>query len=123
MKRIMCKSKIHRATVTDSNLAYEGSVSIDGALLDAADIQEYEQVHVVNIANGARFETYAMRAPPSSGDVVVNGAAARLVQPGDAVIIFSYASYDEAELESFAPTFIFVDAENRIASRAARRTA
>jgi aspartate 1-decarboxylase len=123
MKRIMCKSKIHRATVTDSNLAYEGSVSIDGALLDAADIQEYEQVHVVNIANGARFETYAMRASANSGDVVVNGAAARLVQPGDAVIIFSYASYDEAELESFAPTFIFVDAENRIASRAARRTA
>ena len=123
MKRIMCKSKIHRATVTDSNLAYEGSVSIDGALLDAADIQEYEQVHVVNIANGARFETYAMRASANSGDVVVNGAAARLVQPGDAVIIFSYASYDEAELEFFAPTFIFVDAENRIASRAARRTA
>ena len=123
MKRIMCKSKIHRATVTDSNLAYEGSVSIDGALLDAADIHEYEQVHVVNIANGARFETYAMRAPTNSGDVVVNGAAARLVQPGDAVIIFSYASYDEAELEFFAPTFIFVDAENRIASRAARRTA
>lgn len=123
MKRTMCKSKIHRATVTDSNLAYEGSVSIDGALLDAADIREYEQVHVVNIANGARFETYAMRAPANTGDVVVNGAAARLVQPGDAVIIFSYASYDEAELESFAPTFVFVDAENRIASRAARRTA
>jgi aspartate 1-decarboxylase len=121
MKRTMCKSKIHRATVTDANLAYEGSVSIDGALLDAADIREYEQVHVVNIANGARFETYAMRAPANSGDVVVNGAAARLVQPGDAVIIFSYASYDEAELEAFAPTFIFVDAENRIA-RAARRT-
>lgn len=123
MKRTMCKSKIHRATVTDSNLAYEGSVSIDGALLDAADIREYEQVHVVNIANGARFETYAMRAPANTGDVVVNGAAARLVQPGDAVIIFSYASYDEAELASFAPTFIFVDAENRIAARAARRTA
>lgn len=123
MKRIMCKSKIHRATVTDSNLAYEGSVSIDAALLDAADIREYEQVHVVNIANGARFETYAIRAPASSGDVIVNGAAARLVQPGDAVIIFSYASYDEAELDSFAPTFVFVDAENRIASRAARRTA
>jgi aspartate 1-decarboxylase len=123
MKRTMCKSKIHRATVTDSNLAYEGSVSIDGALLDAADIREYEQVHVVNIANGARFETYAMRAPANTGDVVVNGAAARLVQPGDAVIIFSYASYDEAELESFAPTFIFVDADNRIAAHAAHRTA
>ncbi|MBR9988384.1 MAG: aspartate 1-decarboxylase [Gemmatimonadetes bacterium] len=123
MKRIMCKSKIHRATVTDSNLNYEGSITIDSTLLDAADIREYEQVHVVNIANGARFETYAMRAPANSRDVVINGAAARLVQPGDAVIIFSYASYDESELEVFEPIFIFVDAENRIASRAARRTA
>ena len=123
MKRIMCKSKIHRATVTDSNLNYEGSITIDGALLDAADILAYEQVHVVNIANGARFETYAIRAPDNGGDIVINGAAARLVQPGDAVIIFSYASYDASELESFEPVFIFVDAENRIATSAARRTA
>jgi aspartate 1-decarboxylase len=123
MKRIMCKSKIHRATVTDSNLNYEGSITIDGALLDAADIRAYEQVHVVNIANGARFETYAIRAGAGSGDVVINGAAARLVQPGDAVIIFSYATYEEAELESFEPIFVFVDADNRIAPRAARRTA
>lgn len=123
MKRMMCKSKIHRATVTDSNLNYEGSVTIDGALLDAADIREYEQVHVVNVANGARFETYAMRGSVNSGDIVVNGAAARLVQPGDAVIIFSYASYEERELEKYEPTFIFVDADNRIASSAARRTA
>ncbi|HEX6133680.1 MAG TPA: aspartate 1-decarboxylase [Longimicrobiales bacterium] len=123
MKRTMCKSKIHRATVTDANLNYEGSITIDGALLDAADILEYEQVHVVNIANGARFETYAIRAPENRGDVVINGAAARLVQPGDAVIIFSYGSYDEEELEEFAPTFVFVDAENRIAPRATRRTA
>lgn len=123
MKRIMCKSKIHRATVTDSNLNYEGSITIDAALLDAADIREYEQVHVVNIANGARFETYAIRAPANGGDIVINGAAARLVQPGDAVIIFSYASYEERELENYEPTFIFVDAENRIATSAARRTA
>jgi aspartate 1-decarboxylase len=123
MKRIRCKSKIHRATVTDSNLNYEGSITIDGALLDAADIRAYEQVHVVNIANGARFETYAIRAAAGSGDVVINGAAARLVQPGDAVIIFSYATYEEAELESFEPIFVFVDADNRIAPRAARRTA
>jgi aspartate 1-decarboxylase len=123
MKRIMCKSKIHRATVTDANLNYEGSVTIDGVLLDAADIREYEQVHVVNIANGARFETYAMRGPANAGGVVINGAAARLVQPGDAVIIFSYASYEESDLEGWEPTFIFVDAENRIAPRAARRTA
>jgi aspartate 1-decarboxylase len=123
MKRIMCKSKIHRARVTDANLDYEGSVTIDGLLLDAADIREYEQVHVVNIANGARFETYAMRGADGSGDVVVNGAAARLVQPGDKVIIFSYASYDEAELETFAPVFVFVDDANRIEPRATRRTA
>jgi aspartate 1-decarboxylase len=123
MKRILCKSKIHRATVTDANLNYEGSITVDGALLDAADILEYEQVHVVNIANGARFETYAMRGRDGSGDVVVNGAAARLVQPGDAVIIFSYASYDAAELEGFSPTFLFVDDDNRIRPSAARRSA
>lgn len=123
MKRTMCKSKIHRATVTDANLNYEGSITIDGALLDAADIREYEQVQVVNVANGARFETYAIRGADNGGGVVVNGAAARLVQPGDAVIVFSYGSYEEAELEDFQPVFIFVDAENRIASRAARRTA
>ncbi|HEX6306692.1 MAG TPA: aspartate 1-decarboxylase [Longimicrobiales bacterium] len=123
MKRTMCKSKIHRATVTDANLNYEGSITIDGALLDAADILEYEQVHVVNVANGARFETYAMRAAENSGDVVINGAAARLVQPGDAVIIFSYGSYAGEELEEFTPRFVFVDADNRIAPRAARRTA
>jgi aspartate 1-decarboxylase len=123
MKRIMCKSKIHRATVTDANLNYEGSITVDGALLDAADILEYEQVHVVNVANGARFETYAIRGADNSGDIVVNGAAARLVQPGDAVIIFSYGSFEADELDGFAPVFIFVDADNRIASRAARRTA
>jgi aspartate 1-decarboxylase len=123
MKRIMCKSKIHRATVTDANLNYEGSITVDGSLLDAADIREYEQVHVVNVANGARFETYAMRGADNTGDIVVNGAAARLVQPGDAIIIFSYASFSEEELSDFAPTFIFVDDENRIARRAARRSA
>jgi aspartate 1-decarboxylase len=123
MKRILCKSKIHRATVTDANLNYEGSITVDGLLLDAADILEYEQVHVVNIANGARFETYTMRGVEGSGDVVINGAAARLVQPGDTVIIFSYASYEAAELEDFAPTFVFVDADNRIKPSAARRTA
>jgi aspartate 1-decarboxylase len=123
MKRTMCKSKIHRATVTDANLSYEGSITVDGTLLDAADILEYEQVHVVNVANGARFETYAMRGEDGSGAVVVNGAAARLVQPGDSVIIFSYASYVEEELETFQPTFIFVDGQNRIVPLATRRTA
>jgi aspartate 1-decarboxylase len=93
------------------------------ALLDAADIREYEQVHVVNIANGARFETYAMRGAAGGGDVVINGAAARLVQPGDLVIIFSYAEYEANELASFEPTFVFVDAANRISPSAARRSA
>jgi aspartate 1-decarboxylase len=123
MKRTMCKSKIHRATVTDANLNYEGSITVDGTLLDAADILEYEQVHVVNVANGARFETYAMRGEDGGGAVVVNGAAARLVQAGDSVIIFSYASYVEEELETFQPTFIFVDGQNRIVPLATRRTA
>jgi aspartate 1-decarboxylase len=123
MKRIMCKSKIHRATVTDSNLEYEGSVTIDADLLAAADIREYEQVHVVNIANGARFETYAMRGAPGGGDIVINGAAARLVQPGDLVIIFSYAEYGEHELDNFAPTFVFLDEHNRRTPSAARRSA
>jgi aspartate 1-decarboxylase len=123
MKRIMCKSKIHRATVTDANLNYEGSITVDGTLLAAADILEYEQVHVVNVANGARFETYAMRGADGSGDVIINGAAARLVQPGDSVIIFSYGSFAAEELESFQPTFVFVDEDNRIKPLAARRTA
>jgi aspartate 1-decarboxylase len=123
MKRLMCKSKIHRATVTNANLNYQGSITIDSTLLDAADILEYEQVHVVNIANGARFETYAIRGEPGSGDMVLNGAAARLVQPGDTVIILSYGSYDESELQDFEPVFIFVDGQNRISPHGAIRTA
>jgi aspartate 1-decarboxylase len=123
MKRILCKSKIHRATVTDSDLNYEGSITVDAALLDAADIREYEQVHVVNVSNGARFETYAMRGRAGSGDVIVNGAAARLVQRGDPVIIFSYAHYEEAELAGFQPRFIFVNEANRIVDRVGRRIA
>jgi aspartate 1-decarboxylase len=123
MKRIMCKSKIHRAAVTDANLGYEGSITVDGTLLDAADIHEYEQVHVVNVNNGARFETYAIRGADRSGAVVVNGAAARLVQPGDTVIILSYGSFAEGELEGFQPSFVFVDEKNRIKPLAAPRTA
>ena len=114
MRRIMCKSKIHRATVTDADLAYEGSITLDPVLMEAADLLPYEQVHVVDIDNGARFETYVIEGDSGSGDVVLNGAAARLVQPGDKVIIMSYASYDEAELEAFEPRVIFVDGENRI---------
>lgn len=114
MKRILCKSKIHRATVTGADLQYEGSISIDADLLAAADIHEYEQVHVVNVNNGERFITYAMRADAGSGQIVVNGAGARLVQPGDLIIVFTYAEYAGEELAAFAPRFVFVDERNRV---------
>ena len=114
MRRTMCKSKIHRATVIDANLDYEGSITLDPVLMEAADLLPFEQVHVVNIANGARFETYTIVGKRGSGDVTLNGAAARLVQPGDKVIIISYGAYDEAELETFQPKLVFVDGENRI---------
>ena len=113
MRRILCKSKIHRATVTDADLNYEGSITIDPALLDAAGIREYEQVQVVNINNGARFETYAIAGRRGSGDIVVNGAAARLVQKGDLVIVMSFAMFEDAELGAFEPRVIFVDEKNR----------
>jgi aspartate 1-decarboxylase len=113
MRRIMCKSKIHRATITDADLNYEGSITIDPDLLDAADIREYEQVQVVNINNGARFETYAIPGARGSGDMIVNGAAARLVQKGDLAIVMSFAMYDAAELDRFEPRVILVDAGNR----------
>jgi aspartate 1-decarboxylase len=122
MKRTMCKSKIHRATVTDANLNYAGSITVDPLLLDAADILEYEHVHVVDINNGARFETYAIRGEEGSGQVILNGAAARLVQPGDLVIIISYANYEAAELADFEPRLVFVDGNNRIADIGGRRT-
>lgn len=118
MQRTMCKSKIHRATVTDADLNYQGSITVDTLLLEAADIREYEQVQVVNVNNGARFETYAIAGARGSGAVVLNGAAARLVHPGDKVIIISYAAYDEVELATFAPRLVFVDEANRIASPA-----
>ncbi len=114
MHRVMCKSKIHRATVTDANLEYEGSITLDDELMRAADLREFERVQVVNVNNGARFETYAMRGDPGSGEVVLNGAAARLAQPGDRVIIISYASYSEEELTDFEPRLVFVDGSNRI---------
>jgi len=113
MRRTLCKSKIHRAVVTDADLNYEGSITIDPDLLDAADIRDYEQVHVVNVNNGARFETYAIPGRRGSGDIVVNGAAARLVQKGDLAIIMSFASYDESELKAFEPRVVFVDERNR----------
>ena len=123
MRRTLCKSKIHRATVTDANLSYEGSITIDPVLLEAADIREYEQVHVVNVTNGARFVTYAILGTADSGDMIVNGAAARLVQPGDTIIVFSYAEYEEAELAEFQPLLVFVDGQNRIQQISRRRIA
>src|SRR5919199_3152572 len=106
MRRTMLKSKIHRATITGSDLHYVGSITIDPDLLDAADIREHEQVHVVDVDNGARFETYAIAGERGSGQLQVNGAAARLVQPGDTVIVISYAEYDEAELEAYEPRVV-----------------
>ena len=114
MLRSMCKSKIHRATVTDANLNYVGSITIDADLITAADLMEYEQVHVVNVNNGARFETYVIAGEAGSGVVCLNGAAARLAQPGDKVIIISYAQYSEVELQEYRPVMIFVDEANRI---------
>ena len=113
MKRTMMKSKIHRATVTGAHLDYIGSITLDEELMALADILPYEQVHVLDIDNGARFETYAIPGPRGSGDVVLNGAAARLVQPGDKVIVITYAEYAEDELAGYAPRVVHVDETNR----------
>ncbi len=119
MRRRMMKSKIHRATVTDANLAYVGSISLDPELMALADILEYEQVTVLDIDNGARFETYAIVGGP--GEVCLNGAAARLVQRGDKVIVITYAEYDVAELVGFEPTVVHVDASNAAVEVSAAR--
>ncbi len=111
MRRRMMKSKIHRATVTDANLHYVGSITLDTDLMARGDIREHEQVHVLDIDNGARFETYAI--PGGPGEVCLNGAAARLVQPGDRVIVITYADYEDAELEDFTPAVVHVDEANR----------
>jgi aspartate 1-decarboxylase len=110
----MLKSKIHRATVTDCDLHYVGSITIDATLLEAADIKEFEQVAVVDIDNGARFETYTIPGEPGSGDMKLNGAAARLVHRGDTIIVISYASYDREELEDHRPRVVHVGVRNEI---------
>jgi aspartate 1-decarboxylase len=113
--RTMLKSKIHRATVTGSDLHYVGSITIDADLLDAADILEHEQVHVVDVDNGRRFETYTIAGERGSGTVQVNGAAARLVHHGDTIIVISYAQYDHTELRSYEPVVVHVEAgTNRV---------
>ncbi|HRW38883.1 MAG TPA: aspartate 1-decarboxylase [Aquihabitans sp.] len=118
MQRRMMKSKVHRATVTDANLHYVGSVTIDRDLMDAADLLEHEQVAIVDIDNGARLETYVIAGVRGSGDLCLNGAAARLVAPGDRVIVISYADYDEAELAHYEPQVVHVDTANRIVDEA-----
>lgn len=114
MLRTMCKSKIHRATVTDANLNYVGSITIDAELMEKADIFPYEKVQVVNNNNGARLETYVIAGERGKGDICLNGAAARLVHPGDTVIIISYAQYSREELANFQPKIVFVDEANRV---------
>ncbi|MFY9139459.1 MAG: aspartate 1-decarboxylase [Thermacetogeniaceae bacterium] len=114
MYRCMLKSKIHRAVLTDANLNYVGSITIDRDLLEAADILPYEKVQVVNNNNGARFETYVIEGEPGSGQVCLNGAAARLGQPGDILIILSYVQVEEEKAREHKPRVVFVDEKNRI---------
>ncbi|MGG3840208.1 aspartate 1-decarboxylase [Paenibacillus thiaminolyticus] len=113
MFREMMKSKIHRATVTEANLNYVGSITIDEHLMELADIWANEKVQIVNNYNGARLETYVIPGPRHSGVICLNGAAARLVQPGDNVIIISYASMTDEEARSYSPKIVFVDGENK----------
>jgi len=110
----MCKGKVHRATVTQADLNYVGSITIDQNLLEASDIYPYEKVQVVNVSNGSRLETYAIAGARGSGVICLNGAAARLNAPGDIVIIISYGLYDEQEIRALEPRIVFVDEQNRI---------
>ena len=114
MQRIMCKSKVHRATVTEANVDYVGSITLDTKLMRAADILPYEQVQVLNITNGSRLTTYAIEGRAGSGTVCMNGAAALLTAPGDIIIVMAFAAVEERELKSFKPRLVFVDSRNRI---------
>jgi len=114
MQRLMLKSKLHRVTVTHAELHYEGSCAIDENLLEAADIKEYQQIDIYNVNNGERFTTYAIRAERGSGTISVNGAAARKAATGDLLIIASYVTMNEIELQNFEPDLVYVDARNRI---------
>ena len=114
MQITLLKSKLHHATVTHAELEYEGSCAIDGALLAAANIQEYEQIQIYNLANGERFTTYAIRAEDGSGIISVNGAAAHKANPGDRIIICTYAGLSQQEATVFKPTLVYLDADNQI---------
>ncbi|MHC1726433.1 MAG: aspartate 1-decarboxylase [Syntrophobacteraceae bacterium] len=113
MQRSMLKSKIHRVRITDSNLNYEGSLTIDADLMQAADILTHEQIKVYNVNNGARFDTYAIAGPAGNGDICLNGAAARMGAAGDLIIIATYANYNEAEVAVHEPKVVLVDANNK----------
>lgn len=117
MQRIMLKAKLHRVHVTHAELHYEGSCAIDDDLLDAADIREYQQIDIYNVTNGERFTTYAIRAQRGSGVISVNGAAAHKANPGDILIIATYAMYTELELQKFHPSLVYVDEHNRIVAQ------
>lgn len=114
MRRSLFKSKIHRATVTQADVDYEGSVTIDANLLEAADIIPHEHVHIWNVTRGTRLETYALRGEPNSGVICINGAAAHLMHPGDLVIIATFADVEESELKGWRPKVVLVDEKNRI---------
>jgi len=116
--RTMLKSKIHRAKVTQADIDYEGSITIDAALMEVADILPYEMVHVLDVNNGARLETYVIEGERDSGIIGINGAAARLINRGDTVIILAYASVPEDEAQTAEPSLVYVDSENRILRRA-----
>ena len=114
MNRVLLKSKIHRATVTEANVEYEGSITIDKELMDAANLIEYEQVHIFNVTNGYRFYTYVIEGENGSGVICTNGAAAHLAREGDIIIIASFASFDEKECQKHKPTLVYVSGENKI---------
>ncbi len=114
MQITLLKSKLHHAHVTHSELEYEGSCAIDGNLLKAAGIREYEQIHIYNLANGKRFTTYAIRAEAGSGIISINGAAAHKAEPGDRIIICTYGVFEEQEAAGFQPKLVYLDADNRI---------
>lgn len=114
MRRMLLKSKIHRATVTDADLHYEGSVTLDPVLMEAANVLLHERVEIYNVDNGERFATYAIPGTPGAGEVVVNGAAAHKVKPGHLVIVCTYADYDEEEARNHRPDLVYVDGKNRI---------
>ncbi len=121
MQRTMLKSKIHRATVTDANLHYQGSVSVDPLLLEAADILPHERVEIYNITNGERFATYAIEGIRGAGQIVLNGAAAHKVSVGDLVILATYATYTEQETRAHKPSLVFVNARNQIVAQSSER--